>query len=295
MAVAVWVASTAYSVGNIRRATTTQASGLVFRCTTAGTSASSEPDWPTDIGSTLVDGSVTWTAVSSIYEDISVLAPNTVIELFELHLDNSLHGSTTVYRWHNNNTTANITWNSATYVSQPIMADGFEATSGGGTLPRPTLSVGNADRTITAILLTVNETTEGNDLGGALVKRIRTLKKYLDGESAADPFATWPEERWYVDRKVTETKDIVTFELASKLDLPGVKVPKRQVIGNLCQWAYRSSECSYTGTNYWKADDTSTSNASEDQCGKRLSSCKLRFGANSELPFGSFPGAGAIR
>ncbi len=29
-----------------------------------------------------------------------------------------------------------------------------------------------------------------------------------------------------------------------------------------------------------------------DQCGKRLSSCKLRFGANAPLPFGGFPGAG---
>ncbi len=295
MAVAVWAGSTAYSVGNIRRATTTQSSGLVFRCTTAGTSASSEPDWPTDIGSTLTDGSVVWTAISSVYEDISTLEPNTIIELFELHLDNTLHGSTTIYRWHNNNVTGNITWNSNAYVRQPISAEGFEAKADVGTLPRPTLTVNNADRSVTAILLTVNETTEGNDLGGALVKRIRTLKKFLDGESTADPYASWPEERWYVDRKVTENRSVVSFELASKLDLPGVMVPKRQVIGNVCQWAYRSTECSYTGSNYWKADDTSTTVQAEDKCGKRLSSCKLRFGANAELPFGSFPGAGPIK
>jgi lambda family phage minor tail protein L len=30
-----------------------------------------------------------------------------------------------------------------------------------------------------------------------------------------------------------------------------------------------------------------------DVCGKRLSSCKVRFGENAELPFGSFPGVGA--
>ncbi len=32
-----------------------------------------------------------------------------------------------------------------------------------------------------------------------------------------------------------------------------------------------------------------------DVCGKRLASCKLRFGASNPLPFGSFPAAGLIR
>ena len=62
MAVAAWAASTAFVVGDIRRATTEQASGLWFRCTTAGTSASSEPSWPTDIGSTITDNTCVWTA-----------------------------------------------------------------------------------------------------------------------------------------------------------------------------------------------------------------------------------------
>src|SRR6185436_7754424 len=33
----------------------------------------------------------------------------------------------------------------------------------------------------------------------------------------------------------------------------------------------------------------------QEKCGKRLSSCKLRFGENAELPFGGFPGAGLIK
>ena len=65
------------------------------------------------------------------------------------------------------------------------------------------------------------------------MRRIRTLKKYLDGESAADPNARWPEERWFVDRKANESRDQVTFELASKFDLAGQKIPKRQVIANV--------------------------------------------------------------
>lgn len=294
MAYTAWAATTAYVVGDIRRATTLQASGLVFRCTTAGTSGSTEPVWATDIGSTVTDGTVTWTAVASAFEDLAEIAPSAIIELFEMTLDATLHGSTDTYRWHNGanaNVSGNIVWNGNSYVRLPIKADGFEY-SNTGTLPRPTLTISNLDGVMTTLLLLVNATTAGNDLGGATVKRIRTLKKYLDGEAAADPHAKFPDEVWYIDRKANESRDSVTFELASKFDLAGVMIPKRQIIANICQWKYRSTECGYTGSNYWNVNDQVVGTLAEDKCGKRLRSCKLRFGATSELPFGSFPGAG---
>jgi len=296
-AVTAWAASTAFSVGDIRRATTSQASGLWFRCSTAGTSASSEPKWPTDIGSTITDNTVVWTAISSVYEDVSVLAPSAIIELFELHLDSTLHGSSDVYRFHagsNANVTGNIVFDSNTYTRLPIQADGFEMRSG-GTLPQPTLSIANLDGTMTTLLALVNATTTGNDLTGATVKRIRTLKRYLDGETTADPNARFPAEIWRINRKATETRDVVTFELASEFDLAGQFLPKRQLVANTCQWVYRSSECSYTGSNYFDVNGNSVSTLAEDVCGKRIASCKLRFGENGTLPFGSFPGAGLTR
>lgn len=297
MAFTAWAASTAYSVGNIRRATTAQATGLVFECTTAGTSASSEPTWPTDIDSTVTDNNVVWTAVSSVYAEMAVLEPNAIIELFELHLVAELHGSSDVYRWHNGtnaDVSGNITWNSNAYTRQPIIAQGFEYANT-GTLPRPTLTVNNLAGTITALLLVVNATTAGNDLGGAKVKRIRTLKKFLDGQGTADPYATFPEEIWFVDRKTKEDRNEVAFELASKFDQPGQKLPKRQLIANICQWEYRSSECSYTGSNYFDVNDSSVGSLAADRCGKRLSSCKKRFGENGELPFGSYPSVGLTK
>ena len=296
MAYTAWAASTAFAVGDVRRATSSQNSGLVFECTTAGTSGSSEPTWPTDIGSTLTDNTVVWTAISSIYADLSALAPDAIIELFELHYDNTLHGSTDILRWHagsNADVTGNITWNSNDYARLPVQAEGFEYTNG-GTLPRPTLSVANLDGAVTALLLGVNLTTPGNDLTGAKVKRIRTLKKFLDGESAADPYATFPIEEWFIDRKATESRDVVSFELASKFDLSNKELPNRQVVANICQWQYRSSECSYTGSNYFDVNNNSVGTLAQDACGKRLSSCKKRFGENGELPFGSFPGAGLL-
>jgi lambda family phage minor tail protein L len=294
MAYAAWTDANAYAVGDIVRATALQASGLVFRCTTAGTSGASEPAWATDIGSTVTDNTVVWTAISSVFEELAQLAPSAIIELFELQLDTTLHGSSDIYRWHggvNANVTGNITWNGNDYVRLPIQAEGFDY-SNTGSLPRPTLTVANLDSTVTNLLLLVNATTAGNDLGGATVKRIRTLKKYLDGETAADPHAKFPDEIWFIDRKASESRDAVSFELASKFDLPGVMLPKRQIIANLCQWKYRSNECSYAGTAYFDINDKSVETLAEDQCGKRLGSCKLRFGENNPLPFGSFPSAG---
>lgn len=297
MAVAAWTANTAVSVGNIRRATSSQKTGLFFQVTVAGTTAATEPLWGTDIGSVSTDNNVTWVAISSVYEELSVLAPNTIIELFEMHLSNNLHGSNDIYRWHegcNADVDGNIIWGGNAYTRLPVEASGFEYT-GSGSLPRPTLTFSNLDGVMTTLLLLVNGTTVGNDLGGAEVRRIRTLKKFLDGESTADPNAQWPMEVWYIDRKAAETREVVSFELASKLDLPGVKIPKRQLVGNVCQWEYRSSECSYTGSNYWNAQDQPVGAITEDRCGKRTGSCKLRFGTNAALPFGSFPSAGRQR
>jgi lambda family phage minor tail protein L len=294
MAYAAWQASTSYAVGAIVRATTTQASGLVFRCTVAGTSASTQPAWPTDIGSTIADGGVTWAAISSVYEELAVLGPNAIIELFELQLDTTLHGASTTYYWHNGvnaAVTGNIVFASNTYVRLPVEATGFDYTSS-GSLPRPTLRISNLFSDMTTLLLLVNATTPGNDLGGATVRRIRTLKKFLDGEAAADPNARFPTEIWYVDRKSNENRDLVEFELASKFDLAGVMLPQRQIIANVCQWKYRGAECGYTGSNYWNVNDQAVGTLAADVCGKRVESCKLRFGATAELPFGSFPGAG---
>ena len=185
MATAVWVASTAFSVGDVRRPTISYGTGLWFRCTTAGTSGSSEPTWPTDVASTVTDGTCVWTAISSVYDELLKLAPSAVIELFELRLDNSLHGSSEVYRWHagmsknDRNQDVNVVFNGVEYTRLPVKAEGFEYTST-GTLPRPTLTVSNLDSTMTVLLALVNATTAGNDLGGAEVRRIRTLKKYLD-------------------------------------------------------------------------------------------------------------------
>ena len=173
-----------------------------------------------------------------IITDLQKINPSAIIELFSLALDSTLHGASTIYRFHNGSnlvSNGDIVWAGNSYVKMPIQADGFAFQK--GQLPRPKLTVSNAIGTITAILLTVNQTTTGNDLTGATVTRIRTLARYLDavnfpGSSnpfgTPDPTAEFPQEIYKIDRKSAENRDVVEFELAAVFDLAGIRAPKRQ-------------------------------------------------------------------
>jgi len=164
--------------------------------------------------------------------------PGAIIELFTLELIANLHGSATVYRFHNGsnmNANGELVWNSNSYLRFPIQCEGFEFT-GTGTLPRPTISVSNIFGTLTAIMQNVNQTTIGNDLNGAKLTRIRTLARYLDAVNftgntnpygTPDPSAEFPQEIYFLDRKISENRDVVQWEAISALDLVNVKLPKR--------------------------------------------------------------------
>lgn len=227
------------------------------------------------------------TTPQSVTSEIQQLAPSAIIELFQVDASNQGLAAPLYFHAGTNAIAQSIVFQGITYTPFPVEVSGFEY-SGRGTLPRPTMRVSNVFSGITVLLL------QYGDLVGAKVTRIRTLARYLDGQPAADPTAEFPREIYYVDRKVSENREMVEFELASALDLAGVMLPRRQIIQNTCPWAYRGAECGYTGTNYYDANDQPTTQAG-DVCGKRLSSCKIRFGQYSELPYGGFPSAGLIR
>ena len=175
---------------------------------------------------------------SAIVSNLQNTNPSAIIELFTLQLDNNLHGATTIYRFHAGSSVKDngeIVWAGNTYQRFPIKAEGFAFQK--GMLPRPTLTVSNALGTITAILLSVNTTTAGNDLTGATVTRIRTLARFLDAVNfpgdinpygTPDSTAEFPQEIYKIDRKSAENRDVVTFELASVFDLAGIRAPNRQ-------------------------------------------------------------------
>ena len=114
--------------------------------------------------------------------ELQSINPSSIIELFTIELNTALHGSNTIYRFHNGanmNANGEVVWAGNSYLRFPIECTGFEFGSS-GTLPRPTITISNILGTITAILQDVNTKTPGNDLNGAKFTRIRTLAQFLD-------------------------------------------------------------------------------------------------------------------
>lgn len=229
----------------------------------------------------------------SIQTDIHALATGALIELFVV--DATALGGT-LYRFHagTNQLNGSVVWQGQTYPAMPIEVTGFEYT-GQGKLPRPIMKVQNVDGIIGALCDTYD------DLIGAVVTRKRTFVKYLDAvnfpggvNATADPTAVFPDDVYGINRKSSHTKLVIEFELTSSFDIQGVMLPRRQIIQHTCLWVYRSAECSYTGGAVATIDDVPTGLIENDACGKRVASCKLRFGANGVLPFGGFPGVGVV-
>ena len=175
---------------------------------------------------------------SAVFSNLQSINPSAIIELFTLQLSTALHGANTIYRFHagsNLNANGEIIWAGNSYQRFPIQASGFAYQR--GQIPRPKLTISNAFGTISAILSAVNLVTAGNDLTGATVTRIRTMARFLDAANFSggtnplgtpDPTAEFKREIYKIDRKSTENREVVEFELAGSIDMAGVRAPKRQ-------------------------------------------------------------------
>ena len=218
------------------------------------------------------------TVPQSIQEQIQMLEPSAVIELFQLHLTLAVNGTDTVYYYHagTNEIYGDIVFNSITYSAVPCEMDGFKRTTT-GTLPRPTFTIANANSAISVLLASYNPLN-------AKVVRITTCKKFLDAvnftsgtNATADPTAIFEaNDTWYIDRIASENMNSVQFELSTKMDLLNIALPRRQVLEH-CPLEFRGTQCTYAG-----ADAT---------CGHKYSDCVANFPGKNELPFGGFPSA----
>lgn len=229
----------------------------------------------------------------TVRTDVNQLGAMEMVEMFVF--DASAIGGQ-VYRWHagNSPTDAAIVWQGQTYNPMPIQAEGFEVTAV-GKLPRPTLRASNIGGELDNYLRSI-----GDGLN-AKVTRKRTLGKYLDavnfpgGNPYANPATSFPDEIYYVARKVTANPIFVEIELAVKFDTEGVTLPRRQVVAGICQWIYRSAECSYAGPPVEDIDGNPTSDPAKDRCRKTLDACRARFGANGVLRTSAFPSSLLVR
>lgn len=225
----------------------------------------------------------------SINSDVQTLEPGSLITLFEV--DATSMGAE-IYRFHGHRDGGVITFQGLEYNPWPIEVQGFEITSQ-GKQPVPSLSLANLDGYIGALCLYFD------DLIGAKVTRRRTFSKYLDGQPEADPTEEFPPDIYFVEKRAGANDEVVIFELSSALDFQGIQLPRGVIIANTCQWlsigGYRGPYCGYNGPPVATEYDIITTDANLDRCGGLVKSCKLRFGENNELNYGSFPAAGLIR
>ena len=331
-----WTGGRAYVLNQVVRGDPSKGNNLAFKCIRAGTSLAAseyanfpfnEPPFPFKITETFTEGDpdtgLKWEAFEPLAEELLRLAPSAIIDLFEIQLTEAVNGVNDILHYHagKNGLTEDIKFGGQTYPAVPVEVDGFEF-SAKGTLPRPTLRVANVNNAITSLMLLYNPLA-------AEVRRIRTFAKFIDTtnfQNGVNPFFTKESdvedalttqngdilteqsendtadpdakivETWYIDRVSSENQQFVEFELAPKLDLTNLALPRR-TIEEFCPWTYRGGrECPYAGDDCFTIDDrlietgTQAEKEAADVCGKRLSSCQARFGPEN-LPFGGFYGA----
>ncbi|MAX33218.1 MAG: phage minor tail protein L [Halomonadaceae bacterium] len=192
---------------------------------------------------------------------------------------------------------ASVMFGGNEYLVIPIEADGFEW-NGKGTMPRPTLTITAMNLAFLSLVLSAD------DLVGVPVKRIRTYRKCLDDGTDPDPSATFPPDYYVIERKTRQKPTAIQFELSVKMDHEGLQIPARQVLRDTCghryrwwdgtQYRYEGVTCPYAGTGEYQRDGTAAATGG-DNCGKRLSDCRKRFGQYGDLPFYGFPGVARFR
>lgn len=157
-----------------------------------------------------------------------------------------------------NHPNGTIKWKNNLYYPFPIFAEGFEFTSV-GTLPTPKVIISTAspDGSQNSFYKYIRMQIESlGDILGAKFTRIRTFLKYLDPTNFQDninPFNSnptlyeveLPKDIYYVDRKVSETKSLIEYELNTILDLENITLPGRTIYSKKCPFQYRGESCCY--------------------------------------------------
>lgn len=212
-----------------------------------------------------------------------------VVQLMIIHLSQMASGAPDFY-FHSglNGISQPVTWQGIVYEPYPAEYTGFEI-SGEGSAPRPSLSLANLSGAMTGLA------GNYNDLIGVRVTRVMTFRRYLDavnfaeGNPEADPTVEFPRQVFEVGQKLAENPVFMQFSLNSPIDVEGVQLPRRQIVRNVCTWQYRGDGCFYNGPPVADEYDRITTDTTKDRCSKSLNGCRLRFGVNGILNYGSFP------
>ena len=209
-------------------------------------------------------------AQSNLNKQLTSLTPDTLVDMYEIDFSNLQHnfdmlkdlygvnfGADTVYRFCPMvNLTNPVYWQGKGYQPLPVKMEGFEHKSD-GRLPRPSMTIANPEGIFSKIV------RSNQDFSNCKVTRKRTYARFLDSDNflnrnsnekgenpfgKPDPDSHYPDDIYYINKKVTENSEVISFELVSSLELQGSDVPARVVVSSFCPWTYRCSVgCGYAG------------------------------------------------
>lgn len=160
---------------------------------------------------------------SDFDENKSSLTPGAYVELFEI--DTTVIGGSDIFRFITHGyAVSDVEWQGQTFTRFPIEIDGFEWNATAQAPPQPTLRLSNVNKFVLAAVI------GGGDLVGAKVTRWRTYAQFLDNGDTPDPNAHFPPDIFFIQQKTIGSKLMFEWSLSSALDLPGVRLPKRQIL-----------------------------------------------------------------
>ena len=157
------------------------------------------------------------------------------------------------------------------YIAFPLNITGLE-TKSSGSPSRPTLTMANVpvltrnignnedgdsdEESILDILENAGISNNEDFLGTTIVVRSTFLSKTYSS-TASNPATgpvEFPSQKYVLDRVSAETNITVEFELASPMDIEGVMIPSRNVIGRYCPWRYQGHNLAEEGGCTWPLD-----------------------------------------
>ena len=168
--------------------------------------------------------------MSTINTEGSKLDPDTYIELFDFdsrHLVDAQGIPGPISYFTNTPQSDSLgptKWRGESYFPLPFQVTGIENKGDGTALSRPQLTVSNVNRFLLAAILTLG------DLIGMRVTRWRTFYKFTDTGTEPNTFMHYPEDVWIVSRKIAHSKNIISFEMSSPLDIPGLRLPRKLIL-----------------------------------------------------------------
>ena len=233
---------------------------------------------------------------AKIKSDVQDFTPGKIVELYLLDATDQGVGAVVYFTAGTISGTSSVVHNGITYVPLAVQIEGMEY-SAQGQLPTPTLTIGNISKTVQA------EVIAHNDLLGAKLTRRRTFEKYLDGQPEADSSAIFADDVYYFNRKTAHNKYFIKWELLTEINYEGQQIPGRVVLRDVCTHRYRiydggfvydDATCPYTGSDYFD-EYGGACDIADDQCGKKLSDCELRYAVTEDKPFRGFPGVAKVR